>query len=116
MSNFTTELCQLLKIKQNVSTAFHPCTNGQSEKMNQWVEQYLKTQIQDDPHGWSDMLPMAEFTHNRLMHEKMGASPHFLLNGSRPRFDASLEASHVPEVHDHIKELEGFHKKLKEKL
>jgi hypothetical protein len=41
MSNFTTELCHLLGVKQNISTAYHPQTDGQSKRTNQSLEQYL---------------------------------------------------------------------------
>ena len=41
-AKFTHELCQLLGISQNISTAYHPHTNGQSEVTNKWVEQYLR--------------------------------------------------------------------------
>jgi hypothetical protein len=41
MSNFTIELYHLLGVKQNISTAYHPQTNGQSERTNQSLEQYL---------------------------------------------------------------------------
>ena len=40
-SRFTRELCNILGIKQNISTAYHPRTDGQSERTNQWLEQYL---------------------------------------------------------------------------
>jgi hypothetical protein len=39
---FTTMLCEKLGIKQNLSTAYHPQMDGQSEQTNQWLEQYLK--------------------------------------------------------------------------
>jgi Integrase zinc binding domain len=41
-SHFTRELCRLLGIAQNISTAYHPQTNGQSECTNQWLKQYLR--------------------------------------------------------------------------
>jgi transposase InsO family protein len=40
-SHFTRELTKGLGINQNLSTAFHPQTDGLSEQTNQWVEQYL---------------------------------------------------------------------------
>ena len=41
VSHFMKELCHLLHIQQNVSTTFHPRTDGASERANQWLEQYL---------------------------------------------------------------------------
>ena len=41
-SKFTREVCKTLGISQNISTAYHPRTDGQSERSNQWVEQYLR--------------------------------------------------------------------------
>jgi len=40
-SAFAREMCKALGIQQNLSTAFHPCTNGQTEHMNAWIKQYL---------------------------------------------------------------------------
>jgi hypothetical protein len=41
IGRFTTTLCSKLGIKQNLSTAYHPQTDGQLERTNQWLEQYL---------------------------------------------------------------------------
>ena len=38
---FAKEMCKALGIQQNLSTAFHPRTDGQTERMNTWIEQYL---------------------------------------------------------------------------
>jgi transposase InsO family protein len=41
-SAFTTDLCKLLGICQNISTTYHPQTNGQSERTNQSLKTYLQ--------------------------------------------------------------------------
>ena len=41
-STFIKELCQCMGIQQNISMAYHPQTDGQSERTNQWLEQYLR--------------------------------------------------------------------------
>jgi transposase InsO family protein len=51
-ANFTRELCCTLKIQQNISTAYHPQTNGQSERTNQWLEQYLRIFVNHRQDNW----------------------------------------------------------------
>ncbi|XP_073422156.1 uncharacterized protein [Dendrobates tinctorius] len=60
-SKFWQHFCAALNIKVNLSSAFHPQTNGQTERTNQTLEQYLRCficHLQDD---WVDLLPLAEF-------------------------------------------------------
>jgi len=40
-SAFAKEMCKALGIQQNLLTAFHPCTDRQTERMNAWIKQYL---------------------------------------------------------------------------
>ena len=64
-STFATELTSQLNIQQNLSTAFHPHTDGQTERMNAWVEQYLRHWVnQQEQNDWVAYLPIAEFAHN----------------------------------------------------
>ena len=41
-SHFAKAICKAMNIHQNISSAFHPCTDGQTERMNQWIENYLR--------------------------------------------------------------------------
>ena len=52
-SCFTRELCKILGIKQNISTAYHPRTDGQSERTNQWLEQYLRFWVNERQDNWA---------------------------------------------------------------
>jgi len=63
-SHFAKAVCRATGIKQNLSTAFHPCTDRQSERMNQWVETYLCQFMNACQNNWSDLLPMAEYAYN----------------------------------------------------
>ena len=63
-SQFMKELCTQLRIEQNVSTAYHPQTDGQSERTNQWLEQYLRFWVNHHQDNWRQLLPMAEYAHN----------------------------------------------------
>ena len=57
-STFTKELCRMLHIDQNISTAYHPQTNGQSKRTNQWLKQYLCIFINFHQNNWNFWLPL----------------------------------------------------------
>ena len=63
-SHFSIAVCKATGIQQNINIAFHPCTNGQIEQMNLWVENYLKEFVSACQNDWSTFLPMVEFAHN----------------------------------------------------
>ena len=81
-------------IAQNVSMAYHPRrTDGQSERSNQWLEQYLRFWVNHQQTNWHHYLPLAEFVHNSWKNELMGQSPFEILMGYSPRaeiFDVTL--------------------------
>jgi len=61
---FTKELYRLLGIKLASSTAWHPQTNGQTEHINQELDQYLWLFLNERQDDWYDLLPLAKFQHN----------------------------------------------------
>jgi hypothetical protein len=63
-SHFSKSLMQQLKINQNLSSAFHPQTDGISERKNQWVEQYLRLVMSVSPEDWTHWLAIATAVHN----------------------------------------------------
>ena len=58
------ELLKLLRIKSALSTAFHPQTDGTTERVNQEIEAYLSIYCTSHPEEWLDALSTLEFTHN----------------------------------------------------
>jgi hypothetical protein len=64
-----------------LSTAYHPQTDGQTEWLNQELEQYLWLYINHMRTDWVDWLPITEFTHNNHEHLVTGFSPFFLEYG-----------------------------------
>src|ERR1700753_1447486 len=71
-------------ITSNLSTAYHPQTDGQTERVNGILEQYLRifsSYRQDD---WANLLPSAEFTYNNAEHQFIGMSPFFANYGFHP--------------------------------
>ena len=79
---FTKELYRLLEIKLASFTAWHPQTNGQMERINQELDQYLRLFVNKRQDDWYDLLPMAEFQHNNHIYSTTQQSP-FLLDTRR---------------------------------
>ena len=74
-------VCQLLGIVRRLSTAYHPETDGATERMNQTVETYLRTFINSSQDDWADLVPMAELAINNRDAYSTGVSPFFLAHG-----------------------------------
>ena len=83
-SHFGKALTQKLGIKQNLSTAFHPQTDGLSERKNQWVEQYLRLVTSACPNEWAKWLSIASAVHNNRRNTTTGLSPNQVLLGYEP--------------------------------
>ncbi|SJL04341.1 uncharacterized protein ARMOST_07707 [Armillaria ostoyae] len=119
ISAFMKELYQMLDIKQNASTAFHPQTDGQTEHVNQEVEKYLHIFINFRQDDWADWLLLAEFAHNNCAHSATGKSPFMILYGRNPRImpDSLRSAnSKVPTASDFSKAMAKIHKETEEAL
>ena len=97
-SRFMKELCRLMGIKQNVSTAYHPRTDGQSERSNQWIEQYLRFWVDHQQQNWHHYLPLAEFAHNSWTNKTTKHTPFELLMGHNPRAEIFNTVSSMPTV------------------
>src|SRR6266567_8520850 len=83
-SHFSKVLTDKLQTQQNVSTAFHPQTNGLSERKNQWVEQYLCLVTSASPEDWTHWLTIATAVHNNRQNTTTGLSPNEILLGYEP--------------------------------
>ena len=61
---FWESLCKSLVIKRKMSTAYHPQTDGQTERTNQVLEGYLHNFVNYDQNDWYQLLPLAEYAYN----------------------------------------------------
>jgi len=68
------ELNEMLEIKSKLSTAFYPQTNGQTERVNQELEQYLRMFIDHRQEQWPEWLGTAEFAYNNKAHSSTRTS------------------------------------------
>ena len=129
-SRFTASLLKLCDIHSNKSTAFHPQSDGQTERVNQVLEQYLRIFCDHQQDNWLDILPLAEFAYNNAKHTSTRMSPFFANYGLHPRCtlritpaspgteqnpSAEALAQKYREIHDQAKaQLERAQAKYKE--
>jgi len=86
ISSFTRALTDLLGIQQKVSMAFHPQTDGQTERVNAIVEQYLRGYCNYQQDNWSELVSIAEFSYNNTLSATLGITPFQAMYGDNPRY------------------------------
>ena len=109
-SRFWTSLCWALSTSRRLSTAFHPQTDGQTERVNQSVEHYLRTFCCFEQNDWAERLYLAEFVYNTSWHSATRTTPAKALFGFDPRGPNDIptqgpKPSKVPAAEDRAKQL-----------
>jgi transposase InsO family protein len=94
-SKFWHRLFKLLGVDIRLSSAFHPETDGQTERTNQTLEQYLRCTVNYQQDDWLDLLSQAEFAYNNTTHASTGISPFFANYGFHPRFSLEIPGDSV---------------------
>lgn len=74
-------LCRLCRIERRLSTAYHPQTDGASERVNAVMEAYLRAYTAYEQDDWERLLPLAELAINGRTSSSIGTSPFFLSHG-----------------------------------
>ena len=113
VSSFTRALNSLLGISENFSTARHPQTDGQTERSNQEMEQYLRIFCGKRQHDWAEWLACAEFSINNKINSSTGYSPFFLNYGRdppRPLLPLRKSESGVPRADAFAKQMAALTK------
>ncbi|KAF1313328.1 Pol protein, partial [Globisporangium splendens] len=87
---FWRELFRLLGTDLAMSTADHPETDGQTERVNRVVEDILRSIAVDHPRDWSRWLPYAEFAINSSEHASTAVTPFYFNSLRHPRVPATL--------------------------
>ena len=80
-SNVWQSLHKALGTQLNLSTAYHPQTDGQSERTIQTLEDMLRACVIDFGNGWDRHLPLVEFSYNNSYHTSIKAAPFEALYG-----------------------------------
>uniref|UniRef100_A0A0A9AFY1 Integrase catalytic domain-containing protein n=1 Tax=Arundo donax TaxID=35708 RepID=A0A0A9AFY1_ARUDO len=79
------ELFRLAQTHLQLSSSYHPQTDGQTEHVNQCLEAYLRCTVHSCPGNWFHWLPLAEYWYNTSYHTSLGSTPFEVLYGRKPR-------------------------------
>ena len=93
ISNLWRSICKRLKIKANLSTAYHPETDGQTEQANQDVERGLRTYYNYMQDNWVKWLPIVEFSDNNNTSSATSLLLFYLNKGFHPRMSFDPDTS-----------------------
>ena len=83
-SKFWQELFRLAGTELHYSSSYYPETDGQSERLNQCLETYLRCMTGETPTRWSQWLSLAKLWYNTSYHTSLGATPFETLYGYKP--------------------------------
>jgi transposase InsO family protein len=117
-SNFWKELMRLVGVQLDMSSGQHPQSDGQTERVNQSVEGYLRCFVHDCPRKWAQWIPLAEFWYNTSKHESLGMSPFEALYNHPPRHLGidPYEDCAIPDLREWLHERTAIQQQLRQHL
>ena len=112
-SNYWKTLMGMIGTKLKMSTAYHPQTDGQTERANQTLETHLRHYVNKRQNNWVSLLPMAQLAYNDKISETTKLTPffanygknanHFLGPREGPNAETALvKAQELKDVHEQI--------------
>jgi hypothetical protein len=113
---FWQDLCRQLGTKVKLSTAYHPQTDGQTERMNRTMEDMLRHYVGPTLKDWDRHLPLVEFAYNSSMHESIGTTPYKAALGLDPKVPMDVVSSKLPAVEDLVTELGAIESRVRDCL
>lgn len=117
-SNFWTTFLASIGTKKKLSTAYHPQTDGQTERVNQTMETYLRIYCNEQQDNWVSLLPMAQIAYNNKLSEATGTTPFFANHGRHPNlFTRNLDTNIRTELAQNtVETLKKVHQKSLENI
>ncbi|QRW25843.1 Retrotransposable element Tf2 protein [Rhizoctonia solani] len=116
-AKFIRHLYKRLDIKPTYSTAYHPQTDGQTERIQREAEIFIRMFGNHCQSDWVSLLPLAEFALNNLKQTSTGKSPFQICYGYNPRFTVGQKSDEsVPNADEHAEFLEKGYDEVKAAL
>ena len=107
LGTFWAELFRLLGSRLDMSTSYHPQTDGQTERFNSLLEEYLRHFISSSQKNWASLLDVAQFCFNSQRSSSTNKSPFEIVTGQQPLLPHSLEGPYKgrnPKAYNFFKE------------
>ena len=118
-NNFWRSFTKQLNIELAMSTAYHPQTDGQTERANRTLQEMLRHYVYDNHKSWNMKLPLCEFAINNSISLSTGHTPFYLMYGEHPLVPIvqhDEEASSVPAAVDAVDKLKTVLDEAKSKM
>ena len=112
LSSFWTELFDHAQTTLRFSTANHPQTDGQTERTNRTLEQYLRIFARFAPGRWSSLLTLAELSYNSSTHSATECSPFFLVHNAHPNLPLDFCFTEASARNERVDSLLNDHQKV----
>ena len=117
ISHFFCSLGKALDIRLHFTSRYHLEGDGQTEWMNQTLEQYLQIYCNYQQDNWSELLPLAEFSYNNAPNATTGVSPFFANKGYHPNISVHPEWDLTSErAQEYSIDLDSLHQFLQEEM
>jgi hypothetical protein len=114
VSRFFRSLGTALDMKLHFTSGYHPEGDGQTERTNQTLEQYLRVYCNYQQSNWAELLPMAEFAYNNAPSATTGISPFFANKGYHPNLQVQIQRELASEpARKYVADLDELHAELK---
>src|SRR5882672_2902721 len=102
-------------MKLHFTSGYHPEGDGQTERTNQTLEQYLRVYCNYQQDNWSELLPLAEFTYNNTPSATTSITPFFANKGYHPNLTVHPECDLTSAcARDFVTDLDKLHHELQQ--
>jgi transposase InsO family protein len=116
-SNYWTTLMAEIGTQRKLSTAYHPQTDGQTERTNRTMKTYLKIYCNHQQNNWLALLPMAQIAYNNKQSEATGKTPYFANHGRHPNlFTRTLPSLKAEAAVQTAEEMKKTHEEMSKKI
>jgi hypothetical protein len=117
VNHFFRSLGEALGMCLHFTAGYHPSADGQTERVNQILEQYIQMYCNYQQDNWAPLLPLGEFASNNTPHDTTGVSPFFANKGYHPSITVHPERDITSaRACDFVTDLDSLHQELRNQM